>query len=253
MSTSPSSGARERASNARGAHPLRLSPSLLACDFARLADEIARAEAAGADWLHVDVMDGHFVPNLTIGPPVIERIRKVARVPLDVHLMIEEPLRYAADYAKAGAHVLTFHAEVVSAEQSAAALARAFRAAGVPLVGVSVNPATPIEIVEPWLELVDLVLVMSVVPGFGGQSFMPQTLEKTRWLRAHGYAGHVEMDGGLNQETAPLCAAAGADVLVAGSALFGAPDLREAADRMRARSESARSGSASGGLRSAGA
>jgi ribulose-phosphate 3-epimerase len=204
--------------------PDLISPSLLSADFARLADEVARVEAAGADWLHVDVMDGHFVPNLTIGPPVVQAIHGVARRPLDVHLMISEHARYAAEFARAGAHVLTFHIEVA---QGAAAheVVRAFRGAGVPLVGVSLNPDAPIESVAHLLGEVDLVLVMSVFPGFGGQKFMPEVLDKVRWLRAHGFAGHVEMDGGLNERTLPLCAAAGTNVFVAGSAVFGAPDM----------------------------
>ena len=220
--------------------PNLISPSLLSADFARLADEVARVEAAGADWLHVDVMDGHFVPNLTIGPPVVAAIRDVAERPLDVHLMISEPRRYAADYAKAGAHVLTFHIEVAR-ESAAHDVIKAFRDEGVPQVGVSLNPDTPIESVEHLLGELDLVLVMSVFPGFGGQKFMAEVLDKVRWLRAQGFTGHVEMDGGLNAQTLPSCAAAGTNVFVAGSAIFGSPDLqatiasfREAAQRERA-------------------
>ena len=204
-----------------------ISPSLLSCDFARIADEVARTESAGADWLHVDVMDGHFVPNLTIGPPVVSAIREVASVPLDVHLMITDPLKYAEAYGKAGAHVLTFHIEVVDGARGGLEVVRAFRDAGVEKVGVSLNPDTPVESVEGLLGDVDLVLVMSVFPGFGGQKFMPDVLEKTRWLRERGYDGHIEMDGGLDLDTLPLCAAAGADALVAGSAIFGAPDMTQ--------------------------
>ena len=213
--------------------PILISPSLLSSDFARLADEVRRAEDAGADWLHVDVMDGHFVPNLTIGPPVVEKIREVARVPLDVHLMITDPVKYAPDFAKAGAHVLTFHVELCPDPASARAVAAAFRAAKVPKVGVALNPDTAVERVLPFLDAVDLVLVMSVFPGFGGQKFMPEVLAKTRRLREEGYEGHVEMDGGLNAETIPLCAAAGADALVSGSALFGAKDLKATLARFR--------------------
>jgi ribulose-phosphate 3-epimerase len=219
--------------------PITIAPSILSADFARLADEIARAEAAGADWLHVDVMDGHFVPNLTIGPPVVERIKKVARVPLDVHLMITDPVKYAPAFARAGAHVLTFHVELFPDARAARAVAAAFRKEGVAVVGAALNPDTPVERVLPILDAVDLVLVMSVFPGFGGQAFMPEVLAKTRALRERGYAGHVEMDGGLNAETLPRCAAAGADVLVSGSALFGVPDMKATLARFRAGAENA--------------
>jgi ribulose-phosphate 3-epimerase len=220
-------------------HPILIAPSILSADFARLAEEIGRAEDAGADWLHVDVMDGHFVPNLTIGPPVVESIKKVAQVPLDVHLMITDPAKYAADFARAGADVLTFHIEVCEDERAAREVVAAFRAAKVPKVGVALNPDQPIERVFPILDAVDLVLVMSVFPGFGGQKFLADVLGKTRALRERGYAGHVEMDGGLNGETLPRCAAAGADVLVSGSALFGAPDMKSTLARFRAGAESA--------------
>jgi ribulose-phosphate 3-epimerase len=220
-------------------NPILIAPSILSADFARLADEIRRAEDAGADWLHVDVMDGHFVPNLTIGPPVVERIKKVARIPLDVHLMITDPVKYAPDFARAGADVLTFHVEVCPDERAARAVAAAFRAAGVAKVGVALNPDQPVERVLPILDAVDLVLVMSVFPGFGGQKFMPEVLPKVKTLRQRGYAGHVEMDGGLNAETLPRCAAAGADVLVSGSALFGAPDMSATLGRFRAGAQSA--------------
>jgi len=220
--------------------PNLISPSLLSCDFAKLAEEIERVENAGADWLHVDVMDGHFVPNMTIGPPVVEAIGKIAARPLDVHLMITDPLKYAPDYAEAGAHVLTFHYEVAGSTAGAREIVRAFRGVGVREVGVSVKPKTPVEVLAGILDDVDLVLVMSVEPGFGGQKFMPEVLSKVRWLRERGFDKHVEMDGGLNDKTLPLCAEAGTNVFVAGSAIFGAVDMaatirgfRESAERAR--------------------
>ncbi len=221
-------------------NPIRIAPSLLSCDFARIADEVRRVEESGGDWHHVDVMDGHFVPNLTIGPPVVKKIHACASVPLDVHLMITDPDGYAKTFAEAGAHVLTFHAEVRETEEKQRETIRIFRAAGVPLVGIAVNPDTPVERVADVLDSVDLVLVMSVFPGFGGQSFMPEVLPKVEWLRARGYDGFVEMDGGLNPETLPRCAAAGADTLVAGAAVFGAPDMAVRIGELRAGAEEAR-------------
>lgn len=220
--------------------PVTIAPSLLSCDFSRIGEEVQRAETAGADWLHVDVMDGHFVPNLTIGPPLVKAIHGVASVPLDVHLMITNPLEFAEAYADAGAHVLTFHWEVARSEQAAREVASAFREHGVPQVGVAINPDTPVEELAPILDAVDLVLVMSVFPGFGGQEFMESVLPKTRWLLEQGYAGHVEMDGGLDTHTIPRCAAAGANALVSGSALFGAADMASTLASFRAAAEAAR-------------
>ena len=228
-------------------HPLTIAPSLLSCDFARIADEVARVEAAGGDWHHVDVMDGHFVPNLTIGPPVVERIAAVAGIPLDVHLMISEPARYAEDYAKAGASVLTFHAEVCADTDRLREVFDVFQEQKakheVRSVGVALNPDTPVARIESILDEVDMVLVMSVFPGFGGQSFMPEVLSKVEALRAGGYAGRIEMDGGLNPKTLPLCAAAGADTLVAGSAIFGAENMKTRIQELREGGEKARGSS----------
>ncbi len=219
-STSPASAGAKP-----GARLPIVSPSLLSCDFARIGAELARAEAAGADWHHVDVMDGHFVPNLTLGPPVVASIHGAAKIPLDVHLMIEDPVRFAPDFVKAGAHVLTFHREVCADDAAVRSTIAAFRDAGVERVGIALNPDMEIESVADHLSEVDLVLVMSVFPGFGGQAFLPDVLSKVRWLRERGYAGYVEMDGGLNANTIPSCAAAGADCLVSGSALYGADDM----------------------------
>lgn len=237
---------RHEESSATGAlavsQPLWIAPSLLSCDFARIAEEVQKVEAFGADVHHVDVMDGHFVPNISLGPPVVRSIKEAATKPLDVHLMISEPVRYAKDFVRAGADVLTFHIETASTVEEAEATVQAFRDARAPMVGVALNPATSIERVEPLLDSVDLILVMSVVPGFGGQAFMEEVLPKVHWLRAQGYTGRVEMDGGLNAETLPRCAAAGADTLVAGSAIYGAKDIEKTITDFRRAAEAARAG-----------
>jgi len=182
-------------------------------------------------------MDGHFVPNLTIGPPLVKAINRAASIPLDVHLMITNPMDYAEAYAAAGADVLTFHWEVAPSKEACLEVVSAFREHGVAQVGVAVSPDTPVEVLEPVLGSVDLALVMSVHPGFGGQSFIEGALEKTRWLRRVGYEGHVEMDGGLDPNTLPQCAAAGANAFVAGSAIFGPPDMAATIAALRAAAE----------------
>ncbi len=203
---------------------VKIAPSILSADFARLGDQVREAEAGGADYIHVDVMDGHFVPNLTIGPPVVRALRPVTRLPLDVHLMIESPERYLEDFAKAGADLITVHQEACvhlhrTVEQIKSLGKRA---------GVSVNPATPASELAEILPYVDLVLVMTVNPGFGGQSFIETMLAKIRAIREQLIAlrssAELEVDGGINYETAPRAVTAGANVLVAGSSIFGAKE-----------------------------
>jgi ribulose-phosphate 3-epimerase len=214
-----------------GKRKVLVAPSLLASDFSRLADEIRRAEDAGADRLHVDVMDGHFVPNITVGPFIVEAIKRCATVPLDVHLMITDPMKYLASFADAGADWLTYHLEVAD---DARAVANAFRAKGVH-PGISVNPETPVDGVLSVLDAVDQALIMTVRPGFGGQEFMPENLEKIRRIRKIRPTGlFVAVDGGINAETAPLVCEAGADVLVAGTYLFKSKDMKKTLASLRA-------------------
>jgi ribulose-phosphate 3-epimerase len=214
---------------------MKIAPSILSADFAALGEAIARVEAAGADLLHVDVMDGHFVPNLTIGPPVIESIRKCTRLPLDVHLMIEEPERWVETYVKAGADYVTVHAEACAHLERALS---AIREAGA-RPGAALNPSTPPDVLQYVLGDLDLVLVMSVNPGFGGQSFIPTAYEKIRRLRAMlaDRPVLVSVDGGVKADNAGPLAQAGADVLVAGSSIFGAPDPGAAVAALRSASE----------------
>ncbi len=205
-------------------HPIRIAPSLLACDFARLADEIQKVEAAGADWLHVDVMDGHFVPNLTLGPPIVASIKAVASTPLDVHLMIDDPWQYAAPFLDAGADVLSFHLEVAE-RGDPLALIETIKARGAK-AGMAINPDADVARLQPYLSALDMVLVMSVFPGFGGQKFISDVLASVSRLRTEfGFTGEIEMDGGIGPSTIEACAAAGTNVFVAGTAVFGAADV----------------------------
>ncbi len=205
-----------------------VAPSLLSCDFSRLRDEIKDVEAGGCDLLHIDVMDGHFVPNLTIGPVVIQWIKKSSTLPLDVHLMIEEPIRHLESFRKAGSDSLTVHVEAC---QDIPRTLEAVRKLGAQ-VGMSLRPKTSVESLFPYLDRLDLVLVMTVEPGFGGQQFMPEMLEKVKTLRKR-FRGKISVDGGISAETAPQALAAGADILVAGTAIFGQKDRAQAIRSLR--------------------
>lgn len=212
----------------RAAKPAIL-PSLLACDFGNLRGEVERLAAAGTSVLHLDVMDGHFVPNLTYGMPIVEGLRRHTDLLLDVHLMISDPLAYARQFVEAGADVLTFHVEAV---QDPLATAAAIADLGV-AVGVALNPATPLEAILPVAAQVDLVLVMSVPAGFGGQPFAPVALDKLRRLRAEFPGLLLEIDGGINAQTITAAHQAGCDLFVVGSAIFGHDDYQRAIDQLR--------------------
>ncbi len=203
---------------------VRLAPSVLSADIGRLGEQIERAVAGGADWLHVDVMDGHFVPNLTFGAPMVRALKRLTSVPLDVHLMVEHPERYLGEFADAGASVFTFHPEATVHVQRHLATARQLGMHA----GLAFNPATPFTVLEEVLDDVDLVLIMSVNPGYGGQSYIPQSTDKIRRARAildrRGSPAALEVDGGITGETIAEAWGAGADTFVAGTAVFGAPD-----------------------------
>jgi ribulose-phosphate 3-epimerase len=215
-----------------------MAPSVLSADFTRLGEAVALVEAAGADWIHVDVMDGHFVPNLTIGPPVVKALKRITEVPLDVHLMIANPDETVGWYLEAGAKLVTVHAEAC---RDLSAVVRAIRRGGA-RAGVSIKPKTKTEVLEPIASDIDFVLVMSVEPGFGGQAFMSESLARiaaVAKMRAESGAQFViEVDGGIDERTAPLVTAAGARMLVAGNAVFGAPDPAAALRAIRAAGES---------------
>ena len=205
---------------------IKVAPSILSADFVNLERDIRALGPAGADYVHVDVMDGLFVPNLTIGLPVVKAISRISPLPLDVHLMIDRPLRYAERFCEAGADVLTLHVEADTPEHTREAL-ETIRACG-KKAGLSLKPGTPAEAALPYLELCDLILVMTVEPGFGGQKFMADVMPKLktlrRWLDGKNPGCELEVDGGVNAETARICRENGANVLVAGSAWFKAPD-----------------------------
>ena len=212
-----------------------IAPSILSADFTRLGEEIRAVEAAGADWIHADIMDGHFVPNITFGPMVVEAVRRVTRLPIDVHLMISEPERYIADFAKAGADYISVHVETCIHLHRTVQLIRDAGARP----GVVLNPATPLEALQWILEYADLVLVMSVNPGFGGQAFIANSIEKIQRLRQmimeKRLTTLIEIDGGVSDKTIGNIAAAGVDVFVAGSAIFGSRDYAAAIRGLRAK------------------
>ena len=220
--------------------PIRIAPSILSADFSRLAEEVRAIEAAGADDVHVDVMDGRFVPNITIGPLVVEAVRRVTKLPIDAHLMIVEPERYVEAFAKAGADVISVHAEV---SPHLHRTLQAIRAAGA-RPAVALNPSTPLDAVEWVLDDCEMVLVMTVNPGFGGQRYIPACTEKVRRLRAvadaRGLTLDIEVDGGIKPDSVAPVAAAGANVFVAGTAVFGAPDYGAAVRAIREHAAAAR-------------
>ncbi len=209
---------------------IKVAPSILSADFSCLDREIKRAESAGADMIHVDVMDGHFVPNITIGPAVVKEIRKVTKLPLDVHLMIEKPQDFIDDFILAGSDMITVHIETVSSSQLSA-ISSQLKKKGIKL-GISLNPATPLSRIIKALPYVDFVLVMSVNPGFGGQKFIPAVLPKIRKLRSI-FKGDISVDGGVNDKVSVSLIKAGANVLAAGSYIFKSKDPKSAIERLK--------------------
>ncbi len=212
---------------------IKIAPSLLSANFAFLAQEIKKVEEAGADMIHLDIMDGHFVPNLTFGPPVVAALRPLTTLPFDVHLMITNPEDFIGPFIKAGADIITIHTETAPHLHR---LIQTVKESSVK-AAVSLNPATSLTAVEEILPDLDMVLIMSVNPGFGGQQFIPGAIDKIRRLRQmiedRGLSVDIQVDGGINSKTAPLVTAAGANVLVAGSAVYGAPDVAEAIRQLR--------------------
>src|SRR3954471_8721094 len=216
-------------------HPIIVAPSILAADFSRLGEEVRAVEAAGADWIHCDIMDGHFVDNISFGPAVVATVRKLTKLPLDVHLMIEQTDHYVPRFIEAGANSITVHVEP-EAKHDVAKTLRLIRDGGC-RAGLTLNPATPFEMLEPHLASIDLLLIMTVHPGFGGQSFRADQMEKVQrardWREAHNATFDIEVDGGINADTAAQSSANGANALVAGTSIFRSEDYRAAIAQMR--------------------
>ncbi len=212
--------------------PIKISPSLLSCDYSRLKEEICEIEALGADMLHIDVMDGHFVPNITIGAPVVRSLRKVTNICFDVHLMITDPLLFIDDFVNAGANIITVHTECFGGSCPAKKAIEKIKSRGVK-AALSLKPDTPAQCVFPFLDCIDMVLVMTVEPGFPGQDFKESVLPKITEIRLKNSDIDIQVDGGINAKTAKLCIQAGANVLVAGSYIFSASDRGAAIDSLR--------------------
>lgn len=209
-----------------------ISPSILSADFANLERDIKKVEDCGADWVHVDVMDGHFVPNITIGVPVVKSLKKITNLPLDVHLMIENPDKYVEPFAKSGADIVTFHYEAVK-ENDIVNLITKIKSFGIK-AGISIKPKTRPDVLLPYFDIVDMVLVMTVEPGFGGQSFMSDCAEKIKFIRQNAPEDLIiQVDGGINAQTGKICKDFGANSLVAGSYIYGADNIKNAIDSLK--------------------
>jgi len=209
---------------------IKIAPSILSADFSKLGAELRKVKRAGAELIHVDVMDGHFVPNITIGPVVVKFMRQATNLPLDVHLMIQNPAKYLGAFVNAGSDMITVHIETVSLKELQA-IAKGLKKSKVKL-GISLNPGTPLAKIKPALAIVDFVLVMSVYPGFGGQAFIPGAINKIKQLRAI-FSKDIAVDGGINNLTAKLVKQAGANILIAGSYIFGAKNIKQAINSLR--------------------
>ncbi len=209
-----------------------VAPSILSSDFSKLGEEIKNLEKNGADWIHIDVMDGHFVPNITIGAPVVKSLRKVSKLPLDVHLMINSPEKYIKDFANAGADYITIHYE--SASHNTGNVIKMIKDCGIK-AGLSIKPKTSPDVIKPYINDLDLILVMTVEPGFGGQKFMQNCAEKIKEIRKYSKDIIIEVDGGINEETAKICTNYGANALVAGNYIFSSNSIKEAITSLRQR------------------